>query len=620
MMIEDARKSHVQVTTAPLRFIWSVIRDRFLAAGAALVTLAVISQSIDALGTVALKYLVDALASLGSMGGNRLFLFLLALAFLGSMFGASALSGVFQRLDITVRAELISVVEKTLFFHTISHSAEFFENKLAGRLAQQIRLASQSSSNLFNLVTFYGVRLGTLLSISSIILGRYSPIYIGLILIWTGAFLTGAYYLSKACVKWSDALGKSVGELTGRYVDAISNVDAIRSFARWGFELIFTSDFIYREKANRIELRTRFLYLFIFQIMAKFVLMATIVVVALRDFAEGPSEVGAFVMTITLGGMIASVVQEISNRVYEAFDNYGSLKQALELVAIPHAIVDDPDARDLRVDVGEIIFESVSFTYPDGTFALSDVNFKIRAGEKVGIVGPSGSGKSTLATLVRRKFALRCGRILIDKQDIARCTQRSLNEAIMEVPQIPLLFNRTIWENIAYGNPDATESEVLHAAKLAHCDALVRNKTAGFASVIGDAGTNLSGGERQRISIARAFLKRSPILILDEAMAGLDPESEELIQKALSRLMEGRSVIAIAHRLSTLMKMDRIVVLVDGQIVEEGSHWQLLNSRGQYARMWALQTAGLREPDDQTATIASIPSTALVDESPPGTH
>lgn len=243
------------------------------------------------------------------------------------------------------------------------------------------------------------------------------------------------------------------------------------------------------------------------------------------------------------------------------------------------------------VKQGEIIFENVSFQYGEKKlFNNKDVH--IKGGEKVGLVGYSGAGKSTFVNLILRFYPLGKGRILIDGQDIAHVTLDSLHQQVALIPQDPLLFHRSLEENILYGNIKASKEEVIQAAKMAHCDEFIRKCPNGYASLVGERGTKLSGGERQRIAIARAMLAACPILILDEATSSLDSVTEKYIQESLERLMQNRTTLVIAHRLSTLAKMDRILVFEQGQVVEEGSHSELIAKKGHYAYMWEMQAGG----------------------------
>jgi len=256
-------------------------------------------------------------------------------------------------------------------------------------------------------------------------------------------------------------------------------------------------------------------------------------------------------------------------------------------------VVDNPKAKKLKIKSGGIRFEEVGFRYEEGEKVVKDFNLEVKPGQMVALVGLSGSGKSTLAKLLLRLYDVDEGRILVDGQNIAKVSQESLRKNISLVPQDPILFHRSLMENIRYGRFEASDKEVIGAAKLAYCDGFISKLKDGYQSMVGDRGIKLSGGERQRVAIARAILKNSPILVLDEATSSLDSESEKYIQKSLNNLMKGKTVIVIAHRLSTIKRADRIVVISDKKIVEDGNHNQLIKAKsGIYKKLWKIQVGG----------------------------
>ena len=285
------------------------------------------------------------------------------------------------------------------------------------------------------------------------------------------------------------------------------------------------------------------------------------------------------------------------------FENVGVIQESMQTISRPHGITDRPDAGTLAVSGGDIRFEDVSFHYGRGDASIIErLNLRIRAGEKVGLVGVSGAGKTTITALLLRLHDLESGRILIDGQDIAGVTQGSLRGAIAMVTQDTSLLHRSIHDNIAYGRPDATAAEVERAARLAEADGFIRDLVdhkgrRGYAAQVGERGVKLSGGQRQRIAIARVILKDAPILILDEATSALDSQVEAAIQESLDTLMQGKTVLAIAHRLSTIAALDRLIVIDGGRIVEEGSHAELIRSGGLYARLWQRQSGGFLGDD-----------------------
>ena len=317
--------------------------------------------------------------------------------------------------------------------------------------------------------------------------------------------------------------------------------------------------------------------------------------VAVHFWQRGVLTVGDFVL---IQAYVISLVNEIwgfgrtIRRISEAMADASEMTALFEK---PFEIQDQPQAPHLIVHDGQIKFSDVHFTYHEKRPMFNNLSLAIKSGEKVAFVGPSGSGKSTLVKLLLRMYDVNGGQITIDGQSIAAVTQESLWKAISLVPQEPVLFHRSIMENIRYGKPDATDEEVIAAAHVAHCHEFINRLPEGYATIAGERGLKLSGGERQRISIARAVLRNAPILILDEATSSLDSESERYIQDALTHIMPGKTVIVIAHRLSTIMQMDRIIVIKHGTVAEQGTHANLLAKKGVYADLWKLQSGGVIE-------------------------
>jgi ATP-binding cassette, subfamily B, bacterial len=320
-----------------------------------------------------------------------------------------------------------------------------------------------------------------------------------------------------------------------------------------------------------------------------FVLLAWAIVL----WSQGQATTGDVVLVSTLGLSVLHATRDLAIALVDVIQHTARLSEALTTLLVPHELQDHPQAQPLNAARTCVTFSNVNFDYPDGRSVFNGFDLRIGAGERVGLIGTSGSGKSTLIALLQRFYDVQSGRISIDGQDIACVTQHSLRKVIAVVPQDIALFNRTLRENIRYGNPRASDAAVKAAADAAQCEDFIQALPKGWATVVGDRGVNLSGGQRQRIAIARAFLKDAPVLVLDEATSALDPDSEETIRKAMARLMLGRTVIAAAHRLSSLRNFDRIVVLDRGCIVEDGAPEKLIENKGVYRRLVEREIARL---------------------------
>jgi ATP-binding cassette subfamily B protein len=398
--------------------------------------------------------------------------------------------------------------------------------------------------------------------------------------------------LAYRCVSLSKGFSESVSSSTGKLIDAIANAETIRSFARGNYERLYVRRYFALEQARSMRLRSFLVIMRLFQGVTVLGMLAIMVYIAMADAAASRISIGSFTLVFTLSNLIGMNVWNLSNRMLDFFEQYGTLTEAIDLITGPHEIADPPEAPLLTVSAGAIEFRGVGFRHGDGHSLFEGLDLRIAAGEKVALVGPSGAGKTTLVKLLRRQYDLTDGQILIDGQDIATVSWESLNAAIAEVSQQPGIFHRPVGANIAYGRLDADEEDIAAVARQAACHEFIARRPLGYGTIVGEQGIKLSGGERQRIAIARAILKDARVLILDEATSALDSQSEHLIQQALWGLMQGRTVIAIAHRLSTVTAMDRILYLEDGRILEEGSHGDLVARRGAYAKLWDRQVGG----------------------------
>jgi ABC-type multidrug transport system fused ATPase/permease subunit len=380
-------------------------------------------------------------------------------------------------------------------------------------------------------------------------------------------------------------------DVTGTIVDIFSNMNAMRNFARSGYENTVHAFVSADEKKADSK---RILTLMQLENYRRFSLVAmggTVMSALLIGWSNGIVSVGEMSAIMGQTFSLTGAVWMFGFGVIMSADEFGYIDDALKTLTPDHEVTDADNAEALKVSKGIITFDKVDFNYNEKPI-FKALDFEIAQGQKVGLLGPSGAGKSTLISVLMRLFDIHGGAVKIDGQDIADVTQDSLRDSVAIIPQDTSLFHRPIIENIRYGRLDASDEEVMEATKKAHAHEFIMEMSEGYQTVVGERGIKLSGGQRQRVAIARAILKDAPILILDEATSALDSESERLIQDSLSHLMEGKTVIAVAHRLSTIAHLDRLLVMRDGAIIEDGDHKALSQQDGLYAKLWNMQSDG----------------------------
>ena len=481
----------------------------------------------------------------------------------------------------------------SLFNWLSKHSSGYFADRFAGSLATKVTNASNGVSDMLPkmLWNFFPTFLQLFLSIGLAYVAK--PLLAGLMGIWCLMFLILNAVLVRKKAVLSEASSNAYTALKGQLVDIITNIRVVHQFAMLGKEkeraLRFISD--HQQKSVRSWRYSEGILLT--NNILQTGLLAGILLTAVWLHSQARITLGDVVMVTGLTWGILESLLFIGNSLNGMMENYGEVKEGLDIILLPHDIVDKDSAAPLAATSGQVRFEKVKFTYGGRREVFEDFSLEIPAGQKVGLVGESGAGKSTFTQLLLRMYDVEEGAIRVDGHNIAEVTQDSLRSAISFVPQTSMLFHRSLRENILYGDPAASEAAIIEAAKKAGAYDFIMELPEGLDTLVGERGVKLSGGQAQRISIARAMLKvGAPILILDEATSSLDSESEQIVQKALETLIRDRTVIAIAHRLSTLLAMDRILVLDKGKIVEDGSHRELLEKGGIYARLWSLQAGG----------------------------
>jgi ATP-binding cassette subfamily B multidrug efflux pump len=503
---------------------------------------------------------------------------------------------------------LTNLIRWQSHWHVVRQSWTFFQNDFAGRIANRVIQAGpalrESIVVMINAVWYIIVYGGS----AMLVLAHAEPWLALPIGLWFCAYIV----LLRVFVPRARARSRKTSELrsllTGRVVDSYTNILTVKLFARAVDEDAFVAD-VLDEHTTVYRRQFRLITLWVLQLQSLSAMMVVgTAALSIWLWSEGRVQVGTVAMALPLAWQLANIAGWVSDSVTSIFDNVGVVLDAQRSIAVPQQRPDVPGARPLIVSEGAIRFEGLRFGYGTERGVLHGVNLSIRAGERIGLVGQSGAGKSTLVNLLLGFYGPEQGRIVIDGQDIAGVTQESLRGQIGMVTQDTSLLHRSIRENIRYGRPDASEEDVVSAAQRAHAHDFILtledwNGRRGYDAHVGERGVKLSGGQRQRVAIARVILKDAPILVLDEATSALDSEVENAIQEQLEGLMEGRTVIAIAHRLSTLSRMDRLVVLDAGQIVEEGTHAALLARGGAYARLWQRQSGGFREAADAVAAV-----------------
>lgn len=485
-----------------------------------------------------------------------------------------------------------TTIYEELYAYLSLHNKDYFNSRFAGSLTNKISNAVEGSNNLLVNILWDFIPLFFTIIWYSIFAGQSNWQLGSIIAIWSILFLGINLWFVKKMQPYAYRSAQALSTLKGRIVDSLSNMSLVQEYANVSAEKKYISKYINK------QYNTGLAHWFI----SEWVLVINGFFIALFAFGMIGTSVYLFQLhrvSIGIIVMIVAIVADLANQFFfigqemsNATRYYGEIKEGLEEILHDHAIKDNESAVPLQVKKNTITFHDVSFNYANNT-VFKQFNITITAGQKVGLVGRSGAGKSTFVSLLLRHFDLGQGSITIDEQDISQITLESLRKAIAYVPQDTFLFHRTIHENIRYGSPHATFEEVKHAAKLAQADAFIEKLPQKYETLVGERGVKLSGGQRQRISIARAFLKNAPIVILDEATSSLDSESEHAIQQSLEKLMQGRTVIAIAHRLSTLKKMNRIIVIESGKIVEDGDPNELLKQpKSIFKSMWNHQVRG----------------------------
>jgi ATP-binding cassette, subfamily B, bacterial len=493
-----------------------------------------------------------------------------------------------------------------LFRHLTGHAPSFFSERLPGVLTSRITATSNAVFTIENMFVWNVLPPCAATVIAIALLSTVSLKMTAVLLVVAAVVMLVMLRMSAAGKPLHHDFADKAAAVDGEMVDVIGNMALVKAFGGISRE---HSRFDTTVDAEMQARRRSLLYLEKLRLThAVIVVVMTLALLAwaVQLWQAGAITAGDVVLVCTLGLSVLSATRDLAVALVDVTQHMARLSEALATLLSPHELREHPQASALVPSGASVTFEGVSFRYPGGREVFDGFTVDIEPGQRVGLVGPSGGGKSTLIALLQRFYEVQSGRILIDGHDISLATEDSLRQAIAIVPQDTGLLNRTLTENIRYGRPDATDEEVWNAAIAARCRPFIQNLPQGLDTVVGDRGLKLSGGQRQRIAIARAFLKNAPILLLDEATSALDGEAEEAIREALESLMAGRTVIAIAHRLSTLRNFDRILVLRGGRLVQDGAPDALMRVDGPYRAQITREINRLSEQTDGRKTTPIV--------------
>jgi ATP-binding cassette subfamily B multidrug efflux pump len=507
-----------------------------------------------------------------------------------------------QMADIAIRHNALmpgvtSMVRWQSHWHVLRHSWPFFQKDFAGRIANRVMQTAQALRDSVMSAIRAVLYLSTYGILTLVLISRFDWRLTVPVVLWLAAYAIFLRFFVPRLRELARQSSDVRSMVMARVVDSYSNILTVKLFSKMADEDAYVREVLDEHQgAMSRHMRMTSRFMFTLQSMNALLLVST-TVIGLSLWAQGLISASQVATALPLVWQITNMAGWVSFEFAGIFENIGVVQDGMETISVPHTLIDEPDAKPLKVTRGEICFDRVSFSYGQNKQVLDDIDLIVRPGERIGLVGRSGAGKSTLVNLLLRFFDIEHGRITIDGQDIRHVTQESLRTQIGLVTQDTSLLHRSIADNIRYGRPQETQAEIEAAARKAQAHEFILglrdwNGREGYQAHVGERGVKLSGGQRQRVAIARVILKDAPILLLDEATSALDSEIEASIQEQLIGLMAGKTVIAIAHRLSTIARLDRLIVLDHGKIVEQGTHSELLQRNGLYAALWEHQSGG----------------------------
>ncbi len=542
------------------------------------------------------KTMIDRIAHLNS--GNAFTLIgPIALGYIGMSLAITLMFRVYDHINLMLNPGLKSHVGQFVVQKMLRHSQKFFNQNTSGNLTNKIKDVSNSIPEILRILLEQFTSTILAIGIALIFLFETSPVFALGLAAWVSLYILGSVYMTRVSADLSRAAAESRSVLTGFYVDLFNNIMTVRLFSGYKKEKKLTEKALDQMVQSERKKDKFFLKLFFFQGTSFVLYQAASLFFLIKGLNQGSISAGDFALILTINIEIVHTLWLFARDLSDFANTMGMLEQGLDVVYHENDVLDKDTAIDLNVKKGEIHFKNVCFGHKANRYLFDKINVIVPAGQKVGLVGFSGGGKTTFVNLLLRLYQIDEGAILIDGQNIADVTQDSLRKSISFIPQEPGLFNRSLIDNLLYAKPDAKLEDIEVACKKAKADDFIKNLPNQYETALGERGSRLSGGQRQRVAIARAILKNSPILILDEATSALDSITEQDIQESFNALMADKTTFVIAHRLSTLQKMDRILVFDNGVIVQDGTHAELVQKQGLYHQLWSAQVEGLLQSE-----------------------
>jgi ABC-type multidrug transport system fused ATPase/permease subunit len=490
------------------------------------------------------------------------------------------------------RMPFMNMIRRQLSLYMYKHDYAFFQNEFAGRLSSKVLETPYALIQIvFDTIMGFGFVFMSFV-VSLVLFAMVDISFLMATLAWFSSYILMCLFFVPKIIRSSTKMYDDLSIVRGKYVDSLNNIMGVLFFNRKKHEDKLLTDSLQTSSQSGVVIWHTMNKMYMWLELLSTVFIGGVFYLCVVEWQQGELTLGEVAMVLPMMLRLMQMSWWVSDMLVGMFENIGQVQEGMQAILSGKILKDDEYKIHLKIDKDRSIkMKDVLFNY-DTTSVFKDMNLEIPANQKIGLVGQSGAGKTTLTQLLFRMFDAQSGKILIGEQNIYDCSRSSLRDQIAIIPQHTDMFHRTLMDNIRYGRLDATDAEVMEAAKKAHAHDFISKLPDGYQTMVGERGVKLSGGQRQRIAIARAILKDAPILILDEATSALDSESEKAIQDSLKTLMEGKTVIAIAHRLSTIAHLDRIIVMDDGQIVEDGTHDELIKNDRHYAMLWSMQSGG----------------------------